>query len=143
MNLRAHLITALAGVIAPFLLVELLSLATIYLWFPATHYLWTTYGIAERNFPIDIASVLDGFLSACLGLALAFGVTRIARLRPLPQWLLFGVSYIVAMTLPALFDRDYEALAWFLTRPFISILLVFAAFGFWLSSRRRHATHVA
>jgi hypothetical protein len=143
MNLRAHLITALAGVIAPFLLVEVVTLATIYLWLPASRYLWTAHGIAVRTLLIDTAAALDGLLSACLGFAIAIGVTHISRYRPISQWLLFAASFLLALSLPTLFDREYEALVWFLTRPFIAIFLAFAAVGFWLASRRQIAKHVA
>jgi hypothetical protein len=106
-------------------------------------YLWTAHGIKVRELPIDPATVLDGCVSAALGCATGVGVTRIARWKPVPQWLLFAVFFLVTLTLPTLFDHDLEALVWFLTRPFFSVFLAFAALGFWLASRKRHVEHVA
>lgn len=143
MKLRAQLITAAAGLIAPFLLVEIVTRATIHLWLPASRYLWTSHGIAVRTLPVDTAAVLDGLMSAILGFAIAIGVARISRYRPVPQWLLFATFFLVALALPTVFDRDVEGLVWFITRPFISIFLAFAALGFWLASRQRHSGHVA
>ena len=143
MNLRAQLITALAGVIAPFLLVEIVTRATIYLWFPANMYLWDAHGVKVRELPVDPANVLDGCLSAILGCAIGFGVARVAQWQLVPQWLLFAASFVVTLMLPTLFDHDYEALVWFLTRPFLTIFLTFAAVGLWLAYRRGHAKHVA
>jgi hypothetical protein len=143
MKLRAQLITALAGLITPLLLIEILTRATIYLWFPASMYLWDTHRIKVRELPVDPARVIDGSVSAILGCAIGYSVARLARWQPVPQWLLFAASFLVTLTLPTLFDHDYEALVWFITRPFFSIFLVFAASGFWLESRRHRPEHVA
>lgn len=140
---REHVTAALAGLIAPFILVELLALFAIHVWFPLSKYLWTAHGIATAKLPIDTAAVLDALIAALVGFAIALGVSRVSRSRPVPLWLLFAGFFVVSLTVPTLFDRDYEALVWFLSRPFISIFLVFAALGFWLPSRRQVSRHVA
>jgi len=125
MKLRAHLITALGGLVAPFLLVELISLATIYARFP------------------DPAGVLLVVVGALLGCAMALALARIARSQPVQQWLLFTGFFLVAVAAPTLYRGDYHSLLAFLTRPFVAAFLVFAAVGFWLASRRKVSRHVA
>ena len=125
MRLRAHVITALAGLVAPFLLVELISLATIYAWFP------------------DPAGVLLVVLGALLGCAMALGLARVARAQPMSQWLLFAGFFLIAVAVPTLLRGEYDALLGFLARPFVAAFLAFAALGFWLASRRKASRHVA
>jgi hypothetical protein len=125
MRLRAHVITALAGLIAPFLLVELISLATIYVWFP------------------DPAGVVPVVLGALLGCAMALALARVARSQPMSQWLLFTGFFLIAVGVPTLVHGEYQALLAFLTRPFVAAFLAFAALGFWLASRRKVSRHVA
>jgi len=140
---RGHVIAAVAGLIAPFLLVELLALFAIHVWFPTSKYLWTAHGIVTAKLPINTAAVLDALIAALLGFAIALGIARVSRSKPVPLWLVFAGFFLVSLVVPTLFDRDYEALVWFLSRPFIAVFLVFAALGFWLPSRRVVSRHVA
>jgi hypothetical protein len=140
---RGHVIAAVAGLLAPFALVELLLLSSVHVWIPIVKYLWTAHEIANAKAPIDTAAILDAFIAALLGFGIALGVARMSRSRPVPLWLVFASFFVISLTVPTLFSRDYEALLWVLSRPFISIFLVFAALGFWLPSRPQVSRHVA
>ena len=140
---RAHLVAAVAGLLAPFVLVELLGLFAIHVWFPLSKYLWTAHGIATAKLWIDASAIFDILISAVVGLGIAFGVARLCRGKPVPLWLVFTGAFLVSLIVPTLFDREYNELLWFLSRPFISVFLLFAALGFWLPSRRRVSSHVA
>jgi len=143
MNWRAHVIAAVAGLIAPFILVEILGLFTIHVWFPQSKYLWTAHGIATAKLPIDTAAVLDVLIAALVGFGIAFAVARLSRGRPMPLWLVFAGFFLISQVIPTLFDQEWYALLWFLARPFIPVFLVFAALGFWLPARRHVSRHVA
>lgn len=140
---RGHVIAAVAGLIAPFALVELLALVSIHVWLPLNKYLWTAHGIATAKLPVDTAAVLDALLAALVGFGIALGVARLSRSKPVPLWLVFAGFFLISISVPTLFDGDYAALFWFLSRPFIYIFLLFAAVGFWLPSRRHVSRHVA
>ena len=140
---RGHVIAAVAGLVAPFVLVELVALVSIHVWLPLNRYLWTAHGIATAKLPVDTAAVLDALIAALVGFCIALGVAGLSRSKPVPLWLIFAGFFLISLAVPTLFDGDYEVLLWFLSRPFIYIFLVFAALGFWLPSRRQVSRHVA
>ena len=143
MSWRAHVVAAVAGLIAPFILVEVLGLVTAHIWFPLTKYLWTAHGIATAKLPIDTSAVLDALIAALVGFGIAFAVARISRGKPMPLWLVFACFFVLSLAIPTLFSHEWNVLLWFLARPFIPVFLVFAALGFWLPSRRHLSRHVA
>jgi hypothetical protein len=140
---RAHLIAAVAGLLAPFVLVELLLQFANHVWFPLTKYLWTAHGIATAKLAVDSAAVFDMLISALVGFGIALGIARLCRSKPVPLWLVFAGAFLVSLAIPTLFDRQYDELLWFLSRPYITVFLVFAALGFWLPSRRQVSRDVA
>lgn len=139
---RAHVASAVAGLIAPFILVETLGLVTIHVWFPLSKYLWTAHGIVTAKLPIDTAAVLDGLIAVLVGFGMTFTIARLFRGKPLHLWLVFTVFFAISTATPTLIDRERERLLWFLSLPFIPVFLVFAALGFWLASRRHASEHV-
>ena len=143
MNWRAHVVAAVAGLISPFVLVEVLGLFTVHVWFPLSKYLWTAHGIATAKLPINTSAVLDGLIAGLVGFGMATAVARLSRGKPIPLWLVFAGFFVLSLVIPTLFDGEWNALLWFLARPFIPVFLLFAAVGFWLPSRRHVSRHVA
>ena len=140
---RGHVIAAVAGLISPFVLVEIVALSTIHVWFPLSKHLWTTHEIADARLPINTAAVLDGLVAALVGFGMSLAVAGLSRSKAMPLFLVFAGFFLISLAVPTLFDREWEALVWFLSLPFIYVFLVFAALGFWLPPRRRVSRHVA
>ena len=105
--------------------------------------MWTAHGIATGKLPIDVAAIFDVLIAAFLGFGLALAVAILCRRNPVHQWLIFAGAFLVSLAVPTFLDREYVALLWFLSQPFIAVFLLFAALGFWLPSRRSISRHVA
>ena len=142
-EIRALVVPALSGALAPFVLATLFGLYAAHIWSPTIKYLWYSHGVAVATLPVDVAAVIDVILGALLGVATGVGISRLSRGHSSSQWLIFGVFFVLSVTIPTLFDGEYEALVYFLTRPFVLVFLAFLALGLWLARRSQRVTNVA
>jgi len=131
------------GIASPWILVDLLGLASGKLWIPFVRYLWTSHGTATRDLPVNLSIVLDGVVGAAVGFALALLVASLSEESYLLRGTTFIICFLLSAILPATLAGQYDLVTFFLLTPGVVVFVCVAVGTFWLRSRRPIVRNVA